>query len=91
MSYPLAAFVAGWLAERGFDRRYLTSVVAMAAAWRSSSPAASPGSPGSPVPCTSGLDAALRTGLYPFLPADIIKIALPPRRSIAVAVSSWSC
>ena len=31
MSYPLAAFVAGWLAERGFDRRYLSAVVAMAA------------------------------------------------------------
>src|SRR6187431_2389880 len=30
MSYPLAAFVAGALAERGFDRRYLTAVVAMA-------------------------------------------------------------
>ena len=26
MAYPLAAFVTGWLAERGFDRRYLTSV-----------------------------------------------------------------
>src|SRR6478735_7960690 len=25
MSYPFAAFVAGYLAERGFDRRYLTS------------------------------------------------------------------
>jgi len=31
MSYPIAAFVAGLLAERGFDRRYLTSVAAMAA------------------------------------------------------------
>ena len=31
MSYPLAAFVAGYLAEQGFDRRYLTSVVAMGA------------------------------------------------------------
>src|SRR6267143_237016 len=30
MSYPLAAFVAGALAERGFDRRYLTAVLAMA-------------------------------------------------------------
>src|SRR5262249_29813831 len=29
MSYPLAAFVAGWLAERGFDRRYVTAVIAM--------------------------------------------------------------
>src|SRR3989440_120376 len=31
MSYPAAAFVAGWLAQRGFDRRYSTAVVAMAA------------------------------------------------------------
>ena len=66
VSYPIAAFVAGWLAERSFDRRYLTSIVAMACglavifafgvswlAW-----VAQP----SPV----GLSAALRTGLYPF-------------------------
>ena len=25
MAYPIAAFVTGWLAERGFDRRYFTS------------------------------------------------------------------
>ncbi len=31
LCYPIAAFVAGWLAERGLDRRYLGSVVAMAA------------------------------------------------------------
>ena len=31
MSYPLAALVTGTLAERGFDRRYLTSVLAMTA------------------------------------------------------------
>ena len=31
MSYPLAAFVTGYLAERGFDRRYVTSLIAMAA------------------------------------------------------------
>src|SRR5262245_8777007 len=31
MAYPFAAFVAGWLAQRGLDRRYLTSVIAMAA------------------------------------------------------------
>ena len=30
MAYPLAAFVTGWLSERGFDRRYFTSVAAMA-------------------------------------------------------------
>jgi len=76
VSYPIAAFVAGWLAERSFDRRYLTSVVAMACglavifafgvswlAW-----VAQP----SPV----GLSAALRTGLYPFVVADALKIVL---------------
>ncbi len=31
MAYPFAAFIAGWLAERGFDRRYVTSVIAMGA------------------------------------------------------------
>src|SRR5205809_2233041 len=31
MSYPFAAFVAGYLAERGFDRRYITAVIAMTA------------------------------------------------------------
>ena len=76
MSYPFAAFVAGALAERGFDRRYFTSVLAMGAglavvfafgvlwlAWFAR-------------PVHTGLGAALRTGLYPFLPADIIKICI---------------
>ena len=31
LSYPFAAFLTGYLAERGFDRRYSTSVLAMAA------------------------------------------------------------
>ncbi|MEP6915689.1 MAG: biotin transporter BioY [Acidobacteriota bacterium] len=75
MSYPFAAFLTGLLAERGLDRRYLTSVVAMGTglalifacgvtwlAWFAR-PAA-------------GLGAALRNGLYPFIPADIIKICL---------------
>jgi biotin transport system substrate-specific component len=76
MSYPFAAFLAGFLAERRFDRRYLTSVIAMAAglavifaggvlwlAWFAR-------------PAHAGLDAALRTGLYPFLAADIIKVCV---------------
>ena len=29
MAYPLAAFVTGWLAERGWDRRFVSSVAAM--------------------------------------------------------------
>ena len=76
LSYPFAAFVAGWLAERSFDRRYVTSLAAMACglaiifacgvawlAWFAQ-------------PSALGLSAALRTGLFPFLPADIIKIVL---------------
>lgn len=31
LAYPLAAFVVGWLAERGWDRRHLTSILAMTA------------------------------------------------------------
>lgn len=74
MSYPLAAFVAGYLAQRGFDRRYLTSVLAMGAglaivfacgvgwlAW------------GAP---RLGLATAIATGLVPFIPADIVKVLL---------------
>lgn len=29
MAYPIAAFVTGWLAERGWDRRYWTALAAM--------------------------------------------------------------
>ena len=76
LSYPLAAFAAGWLAERSFDRRYLTSLVAMTVglsivfgcgvawlAWFAQ-------------PASVGLSAALRTGLVPFLLADGVKLAL---------------
>lgn len=31
LAYPVAAFVTGWLAERGWDRRYWTSALAMLA------------------------------------------------------------
>jgi len=76
LSYPVAALVAGWLAERTFDRRYLTSILAMSCglaiifacgvawlAWFAQ-------------PAPLGLSVALRTGLYPFLPADIVKILI---------------
>ena len=39
LAYPVAAFVTGWLAERGWDRRYLTSFVAMLAGLASSTSA----------------------------------------------------
>jgi biotin transport system substrate-specific component len=69
MAYPIAAFVTGLLAERGFDRRYFTSIVAMFAglsivfaggvSW---------------IARLAGLDVALATGLYPFILVDVIKI-----------------
>lgn len=76
MAYPIAAFLTGYLAERGLDRRYLSSVLAMAAglaviflfgvSWLALFAR----------PAGVGLDAALRAGLYPFLIGDIFKIFL---------------
>jgi biotin transport system substrate-specific component len=72
MSYPFAALVAGYLAERGFDRRYRTFVVAMIAglavvfaggvAWLTVA-----------LPAHS-LRAALAAGFYPFVLADLAKL-----------------
>ena len=80
MAYPLAAFVTGYLAERGFDRRYVTSVLAMLAGlaiiftsgvlWLGLFARTLTGIP--PV----GMQAALATGLYPFLLPDMIKLAI---------------
>ena len=76
ISYPFAAFLTGYLAERGFDRRYSTSVLAMAAglvvifafgvSWLAMFAR----------PAALGFDAALRAGLYPFLLGDVFKIFL---------------
>ncbi len=75
MAYPVAAFVAGWLAERGLDRRYVTSVFAMACglaiifasgvSWL-----------GLYVQPGRGPSAALAAGLYPFILGDGVKLLL---------------
>ena len=80
MAYPVAAFVAGYLAERGFDRRYITSVLAMFAGlaiifafgitWLALFARTLTSS--APV----GMQAALATGLYPFILPDVIKLAV---------------
>ena len=74
MSYPLAAFITGYLAERGLDRRYLTSILAMGAGlavifsfgvlWLAFG-----------VP-QAGLTVAIASGLVPFVLADIVKLFL---------------
>ncbi len=85
ISYPLAAFAAGWLAERGFDRRYLTSVIAMACGLAIVFACGVTWLAFFARPAAVGLDAALRTGFYPFIPADIFKIFL----AAAVMPALW--
>ena len=73
MAYPFAAFAAGWLAERGFDRRYLSAVAAMICGlavvfaggilWLTI--ASRP---------TIGLSGALATGFVPFIIPDLLKL-----------------
>jgi biotin transport system substrate-specific component len=69
MAYPIAAFVTGLLAERGLDRRYFTSILAMSVGlsvifaagvlW---------------IARLAGMETALATGLYPFVVVDVIKV-----------------
>jgi biotin transport system substrate-specific component len=76
LSYPLAAFLTGYLAERGFDRRYSTSVLAMAAGLVVIFAFGVPWLALFARPAGVGFDAALRGGLYPFLLGDVFKIFL---------------
>lgn len=69
-AYPVAALLVGYLAELGFDRRYVTSVIAMLAGlavvyafgvtWLSVS---------------LGFASALAAGVTPFVAADVVKVA----------------
>ncbi|HEX8844950.1 MAG TPA: biotin transporter BioY [Pyrinomonadaceae bacterium] len=80
-AYPAAAFLTGWLAERGWDRRYLSAAAAMllgsllillgGMVWRLS---------------FMSFDQALLTGVVPFLPGDLIKVAL----AAAVLPTGWA-
>jgi biotin transport system substrate-specific component len=79
MAYPLAAFVVGSLAERGFAKRYATSVAAMLVGlaviyasgtlWLAYFARLASGS------AAVGLSTALATGVYPFVLADTAKLA----------------
>ena len=78
IAYPVAAFVVGYLAERGFSRRYATSVLAMLAGlaiiyacgamWLGMF--ARLGTQNAAV----GIQAALATGVAPFVLADLVKL-----------------
>ena len=77
MVYPIAAFVTGWLAERGFDRRYATAFAAMLAglavvfaggvSWLAVVHTAAPS-------MSSRWTAALAAGFSPFILTDVVKL-----------------
>ena len=84
LSYPFAAFVAGWVSERGWGSTIARSIAGMLAAlaviyvggW-------------SWLAALTGTKAAFAMGIAPFLIADIIKVALGaaflPRTQKAIA------
>jgi biotin transport system substrate-specific component len=71
VAFLLASGLVGWLAERGWDRRFVTSIAAMVAGtvliyavgvvWLS-------------IAIGVDIPQALEFGLYPFLPGDIVKL-----------------
>jgi biotin transport system substrate-specific component len=81
LAYPLAAFLTGWLAERGWDRKFLTAAAAIGL--------------GSLVILFGGWLGLLRfytpvqafaLGVAPFIIGDIVKIAL----AAAALPSGWA-
>jgi biotin transport system substrate-specific component len=74
LSYPAAAFATGWLAERGLDRRYRTSFLAMLAglavvfaggvSWLALI-----------VQPARGFAGAMASGFAPFVVPDVVKLA----------------
>ena len=89
MAYPFAAFITGYLAQRGFSRRYVTSVIAMAAGltaiyvggatWLAYFAQAA----GTPV--AIGMRAAVLTSIVPFIAADVVKLLL----AAAIVPTLW--
>jgi biotin transport system substrate-specific component len=81
LSYPVAAFFTGLLAERGWDKRFLTAAAAMLMgsiiilsggwAWLAR---------------FVGLRGAWQAGVLPFIIGDIVKVAL----AAAVLPSGWA-
>lgn len=80
VGFVVAAYVVGWLAERGWDRRPLTAALAMAVgngviyvfglAWLAR---------------FVGLAHVLPMGLFPFIPGDLLKVLL----AAALLPSAW--
>lgn len=71
LSYLLAAFVVGWLAERGWDRRIGTCVLAMLVGEITIYLVGLPW-----LALFVGADKVLLLGLLPFVPGDALKLLL---------------
>lgn len=80
LSYPVAAFLVGRLAERGLDRKYLTSVLAMLAglAVIYAAGASMLALVTRPVSASAGaaFQNAVLMGVVPFIAADLVKLLL---------------
>jgi biotin transport system substrate-specific component len=83
MAYPVAAFVTGYLAERGWDRRYLSSLASMliglavifagGVSWLSFMPGQT-------------LSSAIAGGFLPYIAMDLVKAAIAAK----ILPSAWS-
>ena len=83
MAFPAAAFVTGAFAEYGWDKRYPTAVAAMAIG---SSIILVVGMSWYALLTNTPLVAAFKLAVLPFLPGDVIKIAL----AAAVLPTGWA-
>ena len=73
LSYPLVAWLTGRLAERRWDRRFRSAALAMLAG---SALIYAIGLPWLAVALGTGLRETLALGLLPFIPGDLLKLAL---------------
>jgi biotin transport system substrate-specific component len=83
LAYPVAAFITGWCAERGWDRRYLTSFASMLAglgviyaggvSWLALLPGQS-------------LATAIIGGFLPYIALDLLKAAAAAK----ILPAAWS-
>ena len=72
LAYPVAAFVVGYLAQRGWDRRYLTSLAAMLVGLTIIFAA---GVSWLAIAFTGSFAVAFAQGAAPFILADLVKAA----------------
>jgi biotin transport system substrate-specific component len=84
LAYPIAAFIVGWLAERGFDRRYVTAVFAMTCGLAVVFAGGVSWIAFVALPAR-GVEGALALGFYPFIVEDLVKLLV----AAAVMPSLW--